>query len=195
MVSFEIRWNTKKFLIDLNDEEYDAMTVGDLKLKCQQLTEIEPQYMKLLARGAIIKNDTESIKNYKILSGSKIMLMGSKTHISPLKASPPKDDAPISTRLHWIRNLRESALKPDIHRYEKQAQEHLSKPHEPKQTKELINYGSYLHEQLMHMISQLDTMPEANEEERVERRKNVKETESLLDLIESVKNKLLQLMK
>jgi hypothetical protein len=51
MVSFEIRWSAKKFLIDLNDEEYNAMTVGDLKLKCQQLTEIEPQYMKLLAHG------------------------------------------------------------------------------------------------------------------------------------------------
>lgn len=51
MVSFEIRWSAKKFLIELNDEDYNAMTVGELKLKCQQLTEIKPQYMKLLARG------------------------------------------------------------------------------------------------------------------------------------------------
>lgn len=51
MVSFEIRWNAKKFIIDLNDDQYNTMTVGDLKLKCQQLTEIEPQFMKLLARG------------------------------------------------------------------------------------------------------------------------------------------------
>lgn len=115
--------------------------------------------------------------------------------MSPLKAPPPKDDAPISTRLLWIKNLRESVLKPDIHRYEKQAQEHISQPHEPKQTKELINYGSYLHEQLMHMISQLDAMSEANDQERTERRKNVKDTESLLDLIECIKTKLLDLMK
>jgi hypothetical protein len=91
-------------------------------------------------------------------------------------------------------------LKPDIHRYEKQTQEHISQQgkktiHEQKQTKELINYGNYLHEQLMHMIAQLDTMPQVNDEERVERRKNVKETESLLDLIESIKAKLLPLMK
>jgi hypothetical protein len=46
----------------------------------------------------------------------------------------------------------------------------------------------------MHMISQLDTMPEANDEEKSERRKNVKETESLLDLIERIKVKLIQLM-
>lgn len=85
-------------------------------------------------------------------------------------------------------------MKPDIRRYEKQAEGHLSKPHEPKQTKELINYGNYLHEQLMHMISQLDTMPEANEQERDERRKNVKDTEYLLDLIESIKDKLTHLM-
>lgn len=88
-------------------------------------------------------------------------------------------------------------LKPDIHRYEKQAQEHIAQqiktPHDPKQTKELINYGNYLHEQLMHMFSQLDTMPEAKDEEKMDRRANVKETELLLDLIESIKAKLLSL--
>lgn len=47
----------------------------------------------------------------------------------------------------------------------------------------------------MHIISQLDTMPEAKDEEKMERKKNVKETESLLDLIESIKVKLLELTK
>ncbi|KAI9257733.1 hypothetical protein EDC94DRAFT_173986 [Helicostylum pulchrum] len=194
MVTFEIRWGAKRFPIDLNDDEYNTMTVSDLKLKCHELTEIEPQFMKLLAYGAVLKNESEFIKNYKIVSGSKVMLMGSKKHISPLKSPAPKDDAPITTRLLWIKNLRESVLKPDIQRYEKQAKEHLLQPHEPKQTKELINYGNYLHEQLMHMLSQLDTMPNVNEEERLERRKNVKDIETLLDMVESVKSRLQELI-
>lgn len=84
--------------------------------------------------------------------------------------------------------MRESVLKPDIARYQKQTQDHQQL--EPKQTKELVNYGNYIHEQLMHMMQQLDTMPEVNEQERIERKKNVKETESLLDLIDSIKAKL-----
>lgn len=197
-VHIEIKWGTKKFNVEFTDEEFDTMTVHQLKLHCQLLTEVEPEYMKLLSRGAVLKNDKELLKNYKIVSGSKMMLMGSKSHISPLKAPPPKENAAISTRLQWIKNIRESVLKPDIHRYEKQAQEHIAQqiktPHDPQQTKELINYGNYLHEQLMHMFSQLDTMPEAKDEERVERRTSVKETEALLDLIESIKAKLSSLL-
>lgn len=42
----------------------------------------------------------------------------------------------------------------------------------------------------MHILQQLDTMPEVNDKERLERKENVKETEALLDLIESIKTKL-----
>lgn len=56
MVTFEIRWGAKRFPIDLNDDEYNTMTVSDLKLKCHELTEIEPQFMKLLAYGGKLRN-------------------------------------------------------------------------------------------------------------------------------------------
>lgn len=78
MISFEIKWGAKKFPIELTENEYEKMTVLDLKLKCQELTEIEPSFMKLLAYGAQLKKDDELIKNCKIKSGSKLMLMGSK---------------------------------------------------------------------------------------------------------------------
>lgn len=113
-----------------------------------------------------------------------------QTHILPSK-TPPKADASIATRLLWTRNLRESVLKPDIKLYEKQANEQLSQSSpEPKQTNQLINYGNYMQEKLMHILQQLDTMPEVNDKERLERKENVKETEALLDLIESIKTKL-----
>jgi hypothetical protein len=51
MVTLEIRWSTKRFTLNLTEEEYNAMTVADVKLKCQGLTEIEPPFMKLLAHG------------------------------------------------------------------------------------------------------------------------------------------------
>lgn len=105
--------------------------------------------------------------------------------------TPPKADAPIATRLQWIRNLRESVLRPDIKRYEKQVNEHLlqSSP-ERTQTNQLINYGNYMHEKLMHILQQLDTMPEVNDRERIERKDNVRDTEALLDLIETIKARL-----
>ncbi|KAK4510293.1 uncharacterized protein ATC70_004723 [Mucor velutinosus] len=196
MISFEIKWGAKKFDIELTQETFDTMTVSDLKSKCQQLTEVEPQFMKLIVKGAILKNDTQLIKDTKVGQGAKIMLMGgSKTHISVAK-TPPKADAPIATRLLWTRNLRESVLRPDIKRYEKQVGEHLLQPSpEPKQTNQLINYGNYMHEKLMHILQQLDTMPEVNDKERIERKENVKDTEALLDLIESIKARLTNITK
>ncbi|CAO3645485.1 unnamed protein product [Mucor fragilis] len=191
MISFEVKWGTKKLDIELTQEAFDAMTVSDLKLKCQQLTEVEPPFMKLIVKGAILKDDAQLIKDTKIGQGSKVMLMGgSKTHISVAK-TPPKADAPIATRLQWIRNLRESVLRPDIKRYEKQVNEHLlqSSP-ERTQTNQLINYGNYMHEKLMHILQQLDTMPEVNDRERIERKDNVRDTEALLDLIETIKARL-----
>lgn len=51
MISFEVKWGTKKLDIELTQEAFDAMTVSDLKLKCQQLTEVEPPFMKLIVKG------------------------------------------------------------------------------------------------------------------------------------------------
>lgn len=51
MISFEIKWGSKRFPIELTEEEYENTTVLDLKLKCKELTEIETSYMKLLAYG------------------------------------------------------------------------------------------------------------------------------------------------
>ncbi|KAL7317699.1 Ubiquitin domain-containing protein ubfd1 [Mucor circinelloides] len=196
MISFEIKWGAKRFDIELSQEEFDTMTVSDVKSKCQQLTKVEPQFMKLIVKGAILKDDAQLIKDTKIGQGSKVMLMGgSKTHISVAK-TPPKADAPIATRLQWTRNLRESVLRPDIKRYEKQVNEHLSQSSlELTQTNQLINYGNYMHEKLMHILQQLDTMPEVNDKERIERKENVKDTEALLDLIESIKAKLTNVSK
>ncbi|KAL7331891.1 Ubiquitin domain-containing protein ubfd1, variant 2 [Mucor circinelloides] len=196
MISFEIKWGAKRFDIELSQEEFDTVTVSDVKSKCQQLTKVEPQFMKLIVKGAILKDDAQLIKDTKIGQGSKVMLMGgSKTHISVAK-TPPKADAPIATRLQWTRNLRESVLRPDIKRYEKQVNEHLSQSSlELTQTNQLINYGNYMHEKLMHILQQLDTMPEVNDKERIERKENVKDTEALLDLIESIKAKLTNVSK
>lgn len=50
-VNIEIKWGTKKFNVELPEEDYIKMTVHQLKLHCQRLTEVEPEYMKLLSRG------------------------------------------------------------------------------------------------------------------------------------------------
>lgn len=47
-----------------------------------------------------------------------------------------------------------------------------------------------MHEKLMHILQQLDTMPEVNDRERIERKDNVRDTEALLDLIETIKARL-----
>lgn len=97
MISFEIKWGAKRFDIELSQEEFDTMTVSDVKSKCQQLTKVEPQFMKLIVKGgiidkqqqhqhwimsdlimytAILKDDAQLIKDTKIGQGSKVMLMG-----------------------------------------------------------------------------------------------------------------------
>ncbi|RCH94986.1 hypothetical protein CU098_007651 [Rhizopus stolonifer] len=190
MVTFEVKWATKRLVIKTTQDEYDIMTVADLKLKCQEWTEIEPVFIKLLAHGVVLKDDAALLKQYKIMHGSKIMLMGSKNHVPP-PTTQPKHDAPIAVKLLWLKNRRESVLKPDIRRYEKHVQEHLaSEQRPPEKTKKLIMYGNYIHEQLIHMMQQLDTMPEVTDSERAERKSNVKDTETLLDLIDSIRQTL-----
>jgi hypothetical protein len=51
MASFEIKWGTNRYSIDLSQQEYDTATVADLKLKCQSLTKVEPHFQKLLSHG------------------------------------------------------------------------------------------------------------------------------------------------
>jgi hypothetical protein len=83
-------------------------------------------------------------------------------------------------------------IRPDIERYKTQVQEYQH--HNTKQTKKLIVYGDYLHEQLMHIIAQLDTMPHVNEQERNERKQSVKDTQCLLDQLEQIKCDLTRLL-
>ena len=64
MISFEIKWGTKKFPVEFTQDEFDTMTVSDFKVKCQQLTEVEPQYMKLLAYGGIGFFDLVKLQQY-----------------------------------------------------------------------------------------------------------------------------------
>ncbi|KAI8365408.1 hypothetical protein EDC96DRAFT_190279 [Choanephora cucurbitarum] len=189
MVSFEVKWGTQKLSIELSQEEFDSLTVNDLRLRCQAWTEIDSRFIKLLAHGAILKDDKMLLKNYKITHGSKILIMGSKNHIPPSNTQP-QPDAPVSVRLLWLRNRRESVLKPDIQRYQKQVEEHSIGGDNPERTKKLTMYGKYIHEQLMHMMYQLDAMTQISDTERAERKKNVQETEFLLDLIDSIQQKL-----
>ncbi|KAI8380097.1 hypothetical protein BD560DRAFT_421503 [Blakeslea trispora] len=140
MVLFEVKWGTQKLLIESSQEEFDSLTVSDLKSRCQTWTEIDSRFIKLLAHGAILKDDQALLKNYKVVHGSKILLMGSKSHISP-SSTQPLPDAPVAVRLIWLRNRRESVLKPDIQRYQKQVEEHIStggNEASPERTKKLV---------------------------------------------------------
>ncbi|KAI8974654.1 hypothetical protein BDB01DRAFT_386012 [Pilobolus umbonatus] len=78
MATFEIKWNQTLFVVDLTPQEYNVMTVKDLKLRCQTLAQLKPDYYKLLAHGALLKEDDKLIKEYKIATGSKVILMGCK---------------------------------------------------------------------------------------------------------------------
>jgi hypothetical protein len=53
-ITFEVKWGSKRFPIEMSAQQFQKLTVGDLKLKCQELTEIQPEYMKLLAHGGNI---------------------------------------------------------------------------------------------------------------------------------------------
>lgn len=97
--------------------------------------------------------------------------------------------------------MRETFFKRELDRYEQKVQDHLLlyykdlPTQDDRQTKELVDDANFYNEKLMEMIAQLDTMPEASEAEKIERKKSVKDTEAMLDLLESIKAKLLAMKK
>lgn len=94
----QVKWNRHRYTVEFPTEEFDTVTVKDLKEKCHRFTGIDPANMKLLAYGgifpfrgeadfvcsgfdgclAMMKDDSKALSAYGLLPGSKIILMGSK---------------------------------------------------------------------------------------------------------------------
>ncbi|KAL6621727.1 hypothetical protein U3516DRAFT_810949 [Neocallimastix sp. 'constans'] len=90
-----VKWNKKKFNVKFNiliDDEApwtDYVTLYDLKEKCNELTQVPLNRMKLLFAGATMRDDNAPLSRYGIQDGSTILLLGSAP-----KAAPPEPKKP-----------------------------------------------------------------------------------------------------
>jgi len=81
-MSVTVKWNNKKynikFPLDTVREGYwtDYVTLYDLKKRCNELTNIPIDRMKVLFQGAALKNNKATLTSFGIKNGSVIMLMG-----------------------------------------------------------------------------------------------------------------------
>ncbi|KAG0169675.1 hypothetical protein DFQ28_003483 [Apophysomyces sp. BC1034] len=183
----EVRWDSRRFHIEFNQDEFQNATVGDLKRKCQLVTDIDPLHMKLLAYGAIMKNDGASLGVYGVRPGSIVRLMGSP------KGHQTHGEKAVLSSLEGIHNKLSKELVPDINDYEHKVKSYLSDPNrDTKHHRKLADYGVYLGEQLMKILFELDGIMCADfDKARQERKLAVNMAQSLLDRVDQIKGLLL----
>lgn len=108
MAQVQVKWAGRRFGIEFADsEELSNYTVSQFKEKCQRLTGVDSQDMKLLAYGgrcvtelrfgyrrererelippirkAVMKNDQAQLRAYGIRPGSQLLLIGTVKKVS-----------------------------------------------------------------------------------------------------------------
>ena len=77
-LSILVVWDKRPYEITVAGD----MTIGQLKGELHQLTGVLPTRQKLLFAKKTLKDDQETLVNAKLVSGAKIMLVGSKVRLS-----------------------------------------------------------------------------------------------------------------
>ncbi|KAI8149382.1 hypothetical protein BJV82DRAFT_573720 [Fennellomyces sp. T-0311] len=188
MPQVEVKWAGKRFQLEFSQEQLETATVKDLKDKCYESTHVDPARMKLMAYGAVMKNNEQRVSTYGVRDGSKLILMA-----APAKA----DEVPGAAEGQLLAQISETTKKlnekivPDIESYERRVKEFVSKtaPKQPKEQQKLVEYGVYLNEQLMQILFDFDKVVCGVEFEkaRQQRKEGVRQCQALLDKVDSIK--------
>ncbi|KAI8364130.1 uncharacterized protein BYT42DRAFT_604134 [Radiomyces spectabilis] len=196
-----LKWGKHRFDVDLSEYNYDIqqVTVKELKEKCSRLTGVAPEHMKLLAYGAVMKNDALTLSNYGVRARSKIMMLSSPRPEKPAHARPAAsqeqamgaEEKALLAKLEKIKSDMADITK-DINRYEDRVKSFQKTSEEDaKEHKKLKDYAVYLGEQLMKTLFELDGLLCGNlETARMERKEGVKKSQALLDRVDRIKASL-----
>ncbi|CDH52022.1 predicted protein [Lichtheimia corymbifera JMRC:FSU:9682] len=196
MATIEVKWQGRRFNVEFDDSELETATVHDLKDKCQKITNIEPARMKLLAYGAVMKNDSLSLNTYGIRSGSKVILMATPAadtaNVDSTSAKSQEDQ--VLSRIQAAISKLTEEIVPDIDAYEQRVKEYMSAggasdAKDPKQQRKLVDYGTWLNEQLMHILFDFDGIlcDSSFEKARQQRKSGVHQCQALLERVDNIK--------
>ncbi|CDS02996.1 hypothetical protein LRAMOSA00398 [Lichtheimia ramosa] len=192
MATIQVKWQSRRFNVEFDDSELETATVHDLKDKCQKITNIEPSRMKLLAYGAVMKNDSLSLNTYGIRSGSKVILMATPATDKVDSTSAKSQEDQVLSRIQAATSKLTETIVPDIDAYEQKVKNYMSgasqvKDH--KEQKKLVDYGTWLNEQLMHILFDFDGIlcDSSFERARQERKSGVHQCQALLERVDNIK--------
>ncbi|KAI9025914.1 hypothetical protein CLU79DRAFT_743706 [Phycomyces nitens] len=187
-LAIELKWSSKRFIFEFEDEEkLERTTVGELKNKCQQVTEVKVDVIKLLAHGAVMRNNEMTLGEYNIRNGTKIMMIGSLK-----KEKKDSHEQEVVVKLQSIRPKIGRALAA-VNDYELAVESYLEKSERnPKKSERLLYHGRGLGEDLMQILMQLDTIlcESLDQVIRQERKDSVNTVQGLLDRLDGIKGKL-----
>ncbi|KAI9490383.1 hypothetical protein BDB00DRAFT_790424 [Zychaea mexicana] len=143
-----------------------------------------------MSQFAVMKNDQERLISYGVRDGSKVILMA-----APAKATegvPGGAEGQLLAMIGAITEKLNGRIMPEIDSYEKRVKEFMSRAPEQKEAKEqkkLVDYGTYLNEQLMNILFDFDGIlcgPEY-EKARNQRKEGVRQGQALLDKVDNIK--------
>ncbi|KAL0089392.1 hypothetical protein J3Q64DRAFT_1728409 [Phycomyces blakesleeanus] len=187
-LTIELKWSSKRFTFQFEDEnELEKTTVRELKAKCQKVTEVKSDFIKLLANGAVMRNDEMTLADYNIRDRAKVMMMGSLQ-----KNKKESHEQEVLIKLQSIRPKIGRALAA-LEDYQLTVEGYLVKAErDVKKTERLLYHGRGLGEELMQILMQLDTLlcESLSQAIRQERKDNVNTVQGLLDRLDNIKRKL-----
>ncbi|KAI8333533.1 hypothetical protein BC941DRAFT_516041 [Chlamydoabsidia padenii] len=192
----EIKWQGRTFPVDINEEDLDTCTVLDLKEKCHRFTGLPVENMKLLAYGAVMKNNNLPLGHYGIRPGAKLRLMGSNTDkIEQVNKLVTNNKTPAAERqsvedLQRILDKLKHTIVPDIDAYESQVKTH-NLSGQAKDDK-LITKGLYFAEILMQLLFEFDGVKcnPGFDHARQLRKEGVNTAQELLDKVDRLRNSI-----
>ncbi|ORY93898.1 hypothetical protein BCR43DRAFT_349296 [Syncephalastrum racemosum] len=175
--TIEVKWGKRRFQVDYEPD----MTVKDLKAKCERVTGLHT--MKLLAYGAVMKDESQPLSTYGLRPGAKVMLLASHP-----TAEKKEEGNPVLELVQGATNKLAQQIAPDVDQYEQRV---LDAPQDPKARQKLTEYGIYLNEQLMNILFELDgILCGQDEKARHQRKAGVQTAQALLERVDSIKAQL-----
>ncbi|KAI8085997.1 uncharacterized protein BX664DRAFT_298285 [Halteromyces radiatus] len=189
----EIKWHGRTFPVDLKEEEYDTCTVGELKEICHRFTGLPVENMKLLAYGAVMKDDELPLSRYGVRPSTKLRLMGSsKPHvdITTNTKSSLIGEQEAMKKLQRIQDKLDNTFVPEINEYEQHIKSYKLTKDGDSQEK-LIQKGLYFAEMLMQLLFEFDGVQCSFDQARHQRKEGVKMAQELLDKVDRLKNSII----
>ncbi|CAO3689642.1 unnamed protein product [Umbelopsis vinacea] len=157
----ELKWKGHKYNVHFDEfpNGLEQATLADLKEKCKRITGVPVNAMKLLASGAVMKDESSPLSLFGLRPGSKVLLLGTRPNEKQTEqtASGNPEEASLISRIQQIIGEVGNKFQKQMIEYEQEVGKFISsKQQDPKLKKKLQDMGAYLAEKLMQTLFALD---------------------------------------